>query len=194
MTRAITWRRGGPFHFKALNSIQLLHFFFCTKGLHSFAMNKAFIGILIALGGALQAQSDAATKAKEHMFSALTGAEGVVIENLETNLYHGPWEALAYVEEDAMSSMEDIQEAVPDYYHFDNGLLHLKLVDPENLSEFGTVMDIPYKLENAKSIVLINPRSKREDGGWDILYLDRNYLALDMGEIRVFFIHSTLKE
>ena len=141
-----------------------------------------------------QAQEDAASKAREHMFKVLTAADGVFIEDVVENMERAPWEALAYMEEDKMLSAEDLQEAVPDYYRFKNNLLQLKLVDPKNLGSFGTQVTIPYKVDNDETILLLNPRNDEVKDSWDVLYLDKNYLALDMGDVRLFFIHTTIKE
>ncbi|WP_417600132.1 hypothetical protein [Owenweeksia hongkongensis] len=149
----------------------------------------SFVGIL------LHGQSDAATKAREHMFRALTVADGIFIKDLETNISHFPWEALAYMEEGSMLSMDDLNEAVPDYYYFqDNNLLQLKLIDAKNPEGFGTDLTIPYRIDGGVTILLINPKANKVEDSWDILYLDKNYLALDMGDIRVFFIHTIIKE
>lgn len=156
-------------------------------------MKTTLFAILSFLGLTIQAQADAATKAREHMFKALTVADGIYIEDVNKNISHSPWEALAYMEEGSMSSLDDLNEAVPDYYHFQNNLLQLKLIDAQNSGGFGKELIIPFKINGGETILLINPKSNRVEDSWDILYLDNNYLALDMGDIRVFFIHTIIK-
>ncbi|MDZ7848190.1 MAG: hypothetical protein U5L96_16365 [Owenweeksia sp.] len=91
-------------------------------------------------------------------------------------------------------AIEDLREAVPDYYHFEEGLLTLKLINPENYNEYGATVQAPYRLVNEKRIVLLDPNTGEQKDKWDVIYLDANYLALDMGDLRVFFTHTTPQE
>lgn len=165
------------------------------KGLHSLAMKTTFFAIFSFIGFGIYAQSDAAIKAREQMYKALASTDGVVIKNAEKNISLSPWEALAYMEEGRMLSTSDINEAVPDYYYFqNNNLLQLKLIDAKYPEAFGTELAVPYQIKDNNTILLINPKDRKIEDTWDILYLDENYLALDMGDIRVFFIHAPIKE
>lgn len=184
---------GWPVSFLLAPISEMVHHFFYLKGLHSLVMKYILVSILSIITLACYSQSETAIKAREHMFSVLTIAEGVFIEDLKINIERSPWEALAYMEEGQMLSIDDLQEAVPDYYYFKNNLLQLKLIDPQNAGEFGTELSVAYDLGSGDVISLINPNSYQVKDSWKILYLDKNYLALDMGDVRVFFIHTIIK-
>lgn len=140
------------------------------------------------------AQNDAAKEGREHMFNVLTAEVPDQLGNVLYNLEKSPWEALAYLEESNAHTINDLREAVPDYYHFAGGILDVKLRNPDDAADYSTEMKLGYSLGNDYKIVLRKPGTLRSDLSWQILYLDKNYLALDMGEVRVFFIHTPLKQ
>ena len=99
----------------------------------------------------------------------------------------GAWESLAYVDIGSSFnlSLEDVQEAVPDYYQFKKGKLYFKLISPANNGEYGTSGELNYS-QDGSIIRLIDPRTKALMDQWEIRYLDQNYLALEMDDLRVF--------
>jgi len=129
--------------------------------------------------------------ALQKVFNVLSGEEK---SNCETKcdslLKIGAWEALAYLDlgSSFSLSLEDLKEAVPDYYQFKNGQLFFKLINPENHNEYGYTGQLQYNWE-AQSINVLNPKTKAVKDKWKVLYLDENYLALEMGELRVFLSH-----
>tara|TARA_R110002050_G_scaffold136928_1_gene260255 strand:+ start:14934 stop:15428 length:495 start_codon:yes stop_codon:yes gene_type:complete len=110
--------------------------------------------------------------------------------NCDSLLKIGAWESLAYVDLSLSFnlSIEDIKEAVPDYYQFKDGKLYFKLINPENYNEYGYTGQLNYAWE-AQSLKLIDPKSKHVKDSWEVLYLDENYLALQMDDLRVFLSH-----
>ncbi len=157
-------------------------------------MKRSIITILLALPGLLFAQSTEATeKARQQVFEALTVADAV-LEKPDENLTRGAWEALSYLEESDSLKLEDIQEAVPDYYNFSKGVLDLRLIDPQNKTEYGLEVKVPFRLTSSGAIELLDEETMAVKKQWQILYLDGNYLAMDMGDLRVFFVHTPRKE
>ena len=135
-------------------------------------------------------QDIAAEQGRKYMYEALTKDKPAYLENVKQNLERGPWEALAYLEKGSASSQEDLQEAVADYYHYSKGVLDVRLRNPGDFQSYNTKMELAYNVGNGYSIALRKPGSARAELTWQILYLDENYLALDMGDVRVFFIHT----
>lgn len=156
-------------------------------------MKPLYIFLLVLLSATAIAQNDAAQEGKEHMFNVLMSDIPEKLDEVILHLEKGPWEALAYIEEDGAQTVEDLREAVPDYYHFTQGLLDVKLRNPDDADDYSTEMKLAYTLGNDYKIMLRKPGSVRSNLSWQILYLDKNYLALDMGEVRIFFIHTPLK-
>ena len=116
-------------------------------------------------------------------------------ENTAELLQKTAWEALAYMESgEEEPTVEDLREAVPDYYHFREASVVLKLIDPEDYNNYGVEITAPYKLLDNRTIVLMDERGELERDRWRIIAIDENYLALDMGEIRLFFTHTPAQE
>lgn len=152
---------------------------------------------MISLWVAVNAQEDPRADAIEQVYKALTATgedvKGKDGEKLKEDLERGAWEALSYMEENPQPVKEDLQEAVPDYYHFKGGEVLLKLISPKNRNEYGTQLTINYKLAN-NTIELTKKGKLEVVDRWVILYLDENYMALDMGQLRVFFTHAPEQE
>ncbi len=109
------------------------------------------------------------------------------------NLQPGAWEALSYVEDNGGEFVEeDLLEAVPDYYNFSDSTVIIKLVNPNDYNDYGIQLNLKYKVLG-NELVLYDKKGKEKDR-WQFLYLDTNYLALDMGGLRVFFTKSPPQE
>lgn len=106
---------------------------------------------------------------------------------------HAAWEALAYLEEAENPIPADLQEAVPDYYNFKGNTLVIKLVDPET-NEYGVELNTPFRIADNSRVLLIDGNTGSVRDEWTIIALDGNYLALDMGELKVFFTHTPAQE
>jgi len=158
--------------------------------------NVALLGIFLLITSRSTAQTDSLTPAK-----ALATVHKILTEpskpplskDLHTLLERGAWEALAYVGEDSDMSETDVQEAVPDYYRFKNGVLLLKLIDPENSQRYARKFEVPYRWKRP-DIHLLDTSSGTTRDRWEIRYLSSEYLALDMGELRIFFTHTAPQE
>ncbi len=140
----------------------------------------------------LSAQSDIkAEDALQKVFNVLSGEERSNCKSKCDSLLNiGAWEALAYVDLSLSFSLslEDLKEAVPDYYQFKEGKLYFKLINPDNHNEYGYTGQLQYNLA-AQSITVISPKTKEIKDKWKVLYLDENYLALEMDNLRVFLSH-----
>lgn len=105
----------------------------------------------------------------------------------------GAWEALSYLEEKQGQFVEeDLLEAVPDYYNFSDSTVVIKLVNPNDYNDYGIQLELKYEIKG-KELILFDKKGKEKDR-WTFLYLDKNYLALDMGQLRVFFTKTQLQE
>ena len=138
-----------------------------------------------------QSTSVDSEKAIQKVFEVLSTKEkGDCGINCDSLLNVGAWESLAYVDLNASFnlSIEDLMEAVPDYYQFKDGQLYFKLINPENSNDYVYEGQLNYKWE-AQSIKLIDPKTSSIKDKWEVLYLDSNYLALQMDNLRVFLTH-----
>lgn len=105
----------------------------------------------------------------------------------------GAWEALSYLEERQVQFVEeDLLEAVPDYYNFSDSTVIIKLVNPNDYNDYGIQLELRYEIKG-KELILFDKKGKEKDR-WTFLYLDNNYLALDMGQLRVFFTKTPIQE
>ncbi|GEM_PF-777568 len=132
------------------------------------------------------------------VFEVLSKQEGRLPASADSTnvlLQKGAWEALAYVNAAGKDSLTkaDLQEAVPDYYRFYKNQLLLKLINQDNYNEYGTEASVPYFC-NGKVISILDPDTGAAKDKWTILYLDAYYLALDYGDLRVFFVQTNPQE
>lgn len=158
---------------------------------------KIFLGfLLVAHQNANAQKNDSAPDPGEvirEVYEVLAGKRPAPTENLEANLKKGAWEALSYLEEQSKMEIEDLREAVPDYYRFFENEVLLKLINPENYNEYGTQVRVTYRVSAKNQILLLDKEGKVKEE-WKVIYLDKNYLALDMGGLRVFFTHTRIQE
>jgi hypothetical protein len=139
-------------------------------------------------------QSQDPEKVIREVYEVLAGIRTYSTADVEKNLTKGAWEALSYVEEGDTIVLEDLREAVPDYYRFRADEAIVKLINPSNYNEYGLEATIPYRLAEGGYIELIDSKTNKVKERWKIIYLDVNYMALDMGELRVFFTHTPVQE
>lgn len=129
--------------------------------------------------------------ATKKVLDILSEKQAVKLEYAKIKL--GAWEALSYLEEKQVEFIEeDLLEAVPDYYNFSDSTVIIKLVNPNDYNDYGIQLELKYEVIG-KELILYDKKEKEKDR-WSILYLDKNYLALDMGQLRVFFTKTPPQE
>lgn len=142
-------------------------------------------------------KTPAPEEAIETVFKILSKQESQVpaAQQITELLQKGAWEALAYVNAAVTDSLTkaDLQEAVPDYYRFYNNQLLLKLINQEDYNAYGTEASVPYAVK-VQTIEILDPDTGTAKDKWQILYLDQFYLALDYGDLRVFFVQTPVQE
>ena len=152
---------------------------------------------LILISCTLSAQDSTAEAAISKVYRVLAGEESRVPIAAERGslLQSEAWEALAYIDRSQvlMPSREDLREAVPDYYHFKENKVIFKLIDQNDYNLYGFEGSLPYRWED-EYIVILSANGKQEKDRWKLLYLDANYMALQMGDLSVFFTHSPKQE
>lgn len=139
----------------------------------------------------LRAQPVSAEEAITKVFKVLSGEERAVPDAKQDLLQKGAWEALAYLDQNNSFELseESLQEAVPDYYRFKEKEMLFRLINPKDHNQFGIEGSLNYKWEK-DWLVLLDRKTGLERDRWRLLYLDDQYLALEMGELRVFFTHT----
>jgi hypothetical protein len=142
-------------------------------------------------------QTPSPEEAIEKVFKVLDKQESRLPDTskIANLLQKGAWEALAYVNAAVKDSLTkaDLQEAVPDYYRFYNNQLLLKLINQEDYNAYGTEATVPYTLHKNK-LKIVDPGTGKTKDHWEIMYLDSYYLALDYGDLRVFFVQTAPQE
>ncbi len=151
--------------------------------------------LLLLLSFAVHAQELTAEQAITKVFKVLSGQETSLPENKADLIQNGAWEALAYLDQNQSFELSegDLQEAVPDYYRFKNKELIFKLINQKNHNEFGIEGRLNYRWDK-DYILVLDSKSGVERDRWRLLYVDSLYLALEMGELRVFFTHTPALE
>ena len=118
------------------------------------------------------------------VFQALTTDQINVSEDINKHLVGPEWEALAYWETHSEKKLENMFEAVGDIYQFQPTSFVIKLRNPENPREFLSAITGSYRLEENTLIL------KSQSGNYmdmRITYLDKNYLVLELEDMRIFF-------
>lgn len=157
-------------------------------------VSKFSIFILITIlwfESGLLAQSP--EKAREEVYQVLIGQRSFNSEKALQHLKEDAWEALSYIEEETATTANSLLEAVPDYYNFQEKKATVKLIDSKTY-EYGLEVTIPYQLTPEMTIQLVDQNTGVIKDEWQIIYVDQNYLALDMGDLRVFFVHTKVQE
>lgn len=131
-------------------------------------------------------------KALEQVYEFLT-QEAHAIDSAHTLIQLSAWEALAYLEDIKDPQPDDLREAVADYYNFKGNTMVIKLIDPET-NEYGVELTTPFRISENRRVLLIDSSTGSVRDEWTIIALDKNYLALDMGELKVFFTHTPAQE
>lgn len=153
--------------------------------------------LFIVLSFAAFGQELSGDQAIKKVYHILSGEEKSIPKAAAADslLRQGAWEALAYLdmEQTFNPQEEDLQEAVPDYYRFSAEGLLFKLIDPNDYNQYGHQGKLQYKWEGAEILILSGDGKTIKDR-WQLLYLDANYLALQMGGLRVFFTHTPIQE
>jgi hypothetical protein len=119
--------------------------------------------------------------------------ESIAVDSAHALIQLSAWEALAYLEDMKDPQPGDLSEAVPDYYNFKGNTMVIKLIDPET-NEYGVELTTPFRISENRRVLLIDSNTGAVRDEWTIIGLDKNYLALDMGELKVFFTHTPAQE
>lgn len=106
-------------------------------------------------------------------------------ENAKALLSEQSWESLAYWDPGTPRKIEQLFEAVPDVYRFEQDAFRVRFFQAPKGRE---LIQGKYRLEDETWIVFTDGSGGRELDRWKLLYLDRNYLAVDMDGLRVFFV------
>lgn len=108
-------------------------------------------------------------------------------------LKNGAWEALAYLNETDLDSANKVSEAVPDYYNFRESNAVIKLIDQKDINVYGMELEVAYTVKKG-TLYIQKPKTGEVLDTWHIMFLDENYMCMDMGDVRVFFTHSRPQE
>jgi hypothetical protein len=95
------------------------------------------------------------------------------------------WEMLAYWNPESPATKDELFEAVPDVYRFENGKLKGRVLT--DLNSDPIVISGHYS-RSGNTLTLFKESGGMAADKWVILYLDEKYLALDMGDLRVFLV------
>lgn len=156
-----------------------------------------FVVITFFSGGILTAQEKTPSpeEAIEKVFKVLSGQESTIDPEPTKRLTTAAWEALAYLPVEGLDTITtfSLQQAVPDYYNFQKDELILKLIDPNDYNRYGQELKVVYSLVSP-TINLYDSKTNAVKDKWEILYLDEYYLALDMGDLRIFFTRTAAQE
>lgn len=160
-------------------------------------MRIYFLLLITISGYHLNAQltdTDKQEEALTMVFTTLTLQKPAIIGKADSLIQLGAWEALSYLEEGENLTKNDLQEAVPDYYQFFKTNVLVKLINPKNTNEYGVEARPTYRITATGQIELLKPNVLKPVQTWQIIYLDLNYMALEMAGLRVFFTHTPPQE
>jgi hypothetical protein len=140
----------------------------------------ALLFLLLFHSNILNAQED---QPIDKVLHVLSSPATPLPENAIAILESHSWEALAYWDPESEPDITNVYEAVPDVYRFDNGTVKMNLQ-----SQGGQPRTINglYSLFGSE-IQLYKKGGSEIADRWKILYLSAEYLALDLGDIHVFF-------
>ena len=127
------------------------------------------------------------------VYETLTLEEPLLSGDTIKLLQSGAWESLSYINEADMANADMVSEAVPDYYHFLEKKAIVKLIDQQDVNAYGMELSVDYTLKSG-DIYIMNTKTGEVLDRWQLLFLDENYMAMDMGEVRVFFTHTPPQE
>ncbi len=119
------------------------------------------------------------------VLTLLNDSASSVIKDAETLLTAHSWESLAYWDSGTPSNRENLYEAVPDVYRFQEGMFDLILYQQDAPS--GQKIKGHYRLDG-NQLMLLDQNGFEVLDRWRIHYLDKHYLAVDMDGLRVFFV------
>lgn len=128
------------------------------------------------------------------VYQVLSGQEQ---GKIDSSRLKGAWEALAYLPyiNGQLGTKEQLQEAVPDYYRFyPDGTLLLRLIDPEDHLAYLKPIKLAYRFSNQKGLEILSADNKTLKDSWKILYLDDSYFAVQMEDLRLFFVRTAPQE
>lgn len=120
----------------------------------------------------------------KQVFNALTGEPTQLPPKTDALLIGPEWEALAYWDMSTPKQLESMQEAVGDVYQFQPKSFAIKLIDPNNPRAYLSTISGSYsRTKEALSLV----SQKGNVLNMSIIFIDENYLVLEIDGLRMFF-------
>lgn len=147
----------------------------------------------MCLSATLWSQEDQEVEEVQQQVYEFLTQPPAIPDNASQLLVNAAWEALAYLDLSLDHTPADLQEAVPDYYNFQDSIVYIRLVDPANPGESEFRYQAIYTLADGL-ISLVKTQDAKAVSEWRIIAIDQHYLALDMGDVRVFFTHTSERE
>ena len=143
--------------------------------------------IALFLGGSLRAQEPQDSVVRI-VFDALTAEKPNVTQPVKTELLYAQWEALAYWDSNTAKDLNNLSEAVGDLYTFKkDNTFQIRLIDPQDPRSLGIEINGVYRIEELK---LVLTSEKNKEMTWNLFYLDKNYMILELDGLRIFFTRS----
>lgn len=156
--------------------------------MNNFTMSKMrylVLSFLLAISSCILSAQEAQEEPAQVVLNLLSGKVPLNRDSIETCLKAHSWESLAYWDSGLELSKSNLFEAVPDVYRFDDTGFQLLLFseDPANRQPIkgGYVI-------KEDQLEFVKKRTNEVIDTWTILYVDRNYLAVDMDGLRVFLV------
>jgi hypothetical protein len=143
------------------------------------------IGLLLSMSTLAQELNPDSVVFK--VLDALTAEPLALPNNLDELLIGPEWEALAYWEIGQPKQLEYLNEAVGDIYQFQPTSFVIKLIDPNNPRTYLQAITGQFARKERR-IVLTSSSGKELN--LDIIFIDKNYLVLEMDGLRLFFTQS----
>ncbi len=149
----------------------------------------AMAGVFWLLSWGTKAQTQNSDSVLQLVYKTLTLPADSSLKVKSDHLESTDWEALAYIDISGLYDESKMQEAVGDVYRFKEGRFAIKMVDQKDPSKFGLLVNGDFKIESNVLVL-----SKKENPDFKIeltvIYLDENYLVIDMDSLRIFLTHT----
>lgn len=125
-------------------------------------------------------------ESRQKVFQLLTRQEPLLAETVDHILVNSDWETIAYWDKTHAEGVEFMQEAVPDKYYFQGTNLRIDFIDPENLNQIKTQVQMKFRRETNRIKLYTDDLSIIEF--IDIYFIDENYMVMEFDGLRVFLI------
>lgn len=148
-----------------------------------------FLGLFCFLSHGSIAQNHNPDSVLQLVYKTLTLPEEPSLKILPNHLEAADWEALAYLDIMGPYDESKMQEAVGDVYRFKEGRFAIKMVDQKDPSKFGLLVNGEYKIVK-NTLILSKENSPSFSMEIGVIYLDENYLVIDIDSLRIFLTHT----